>query len=361
LKQQFLQLRAFLEKNERVLMPAFLLFGFIVDGLTLRRVDLLPETILVYAYLFVAGAVIVLIHLKEENKLPASVSEKIAPLFPLALSYVFGSLFSAFLIFYVKSASLVDSWPFIAVLFGVTIGWEVLKKYQYLFIFHLSLFFLGIFSFCIFAVPLWTGRIGTEIFFLSALIAVLLFSVFCLGLFFTGRARFKKSLKSIFISVGTIVAVVVLLYVTNTLPPIPLALKEIGVYHSLQREGGDYILEEEQYSIFDRVLGTTVHAPSGESVYVFSSVFTPVVIKTDIVHHWEYWNTEENKWIDYALVAFPATGGRDRGYRGFSLIPDIPLGKWRVSVETPDGLKIGRTEFTVVRVAAVPELVRVIR
>ncbi len=342
-------------------MPAFLLFGFIVDGLTLRRVDLLPETILVYTYLFVAGAVIVLIHLKEENKLPASVSEKIAPLFPLALSYVFGSLFSAFLIFYVKSASIIDSWPFVAVLFGVTVGWEVLKKYQYLFIFHLSLFFLGIFSFCIFAVPLWTGRIGTEIFFLSALTAVALFSVFCFGLFLTGPARFRKSLKSIFISVGAIMTIVVLLYMTNVLPPIPLALKEIGVYHSLQREGAEYILEEEPYSIFDRILKTTVHARSGESIYVFSSVFTPVVIKTDIVHHWEHWNAEENKWIEYARVAFPATGGRDRGYRGFSLVPNIPEGAWRVSVETPDGLKIGRIEFTVEHVAIPPSLVTVIR
>lgn len=342
-------------------MPAFLIFGFIVDGLTLRRVDLLPETILVYAYLFVAGSVIVLIHLKEENILPTYLGDRIAPLFPLALSYVFGSLFSAFLIFYVKSASLADSWPFIAVLLGVTIGWEILKKYQQLFIFHLSLFFLALFSFSVFTVPLWVGSIGTEVFFLSALVAVALFVIFCSGLYFSGRARFMKSIKSISLSTGALLTMMILLYATNSLPPIPLALKEIGVYHSVTRTEGKYILQEERYSILDKVFGITVRVVSGEPVYVFSSVFTPVAIKTDIVHNWERFDVSENDWVEYARISYPAVGGSDRGYRGFSFVPGITAGKWRVSVETPDGLKIGRVEFSVESVPAAPELVRIIR
>ena len=42
-----------------------------------------------------------------------------------------------------------------------------------------------------------------------------------------------------------------------------------------------------------------------------------------------------------------AIGGRDGGYRGYSIKNDVTAGKWRVNVKTGDGKLIGRVGFTV--------------
>lgn len=341
-------MQAFIKRHEGVLLPLALLFGFAVDSITLRRVDLLPETILVYAYLVVSGGAILLAHLIEEKVWRGSLAERVKAFLPLVQTYAIGSLFSAFVIFYVKSASIVDSWPFILVLISVVVGIEVLKTYEHRFVLYLAVYFLALFSFTIFAVPLWVGEIGTEVFVLSGFVALVLFSVFLYALYVTGKKRIESIFNSIAFSVAVCFFAVSGLYITNTLPPIPLALKDIGVYQNVTKQGTGYVLTGEPRTFIDRLFGIAVHVRQGGELYVFSSVFTPVAIKTEIIHVWERWNPEEEQWVEWSRVSFPAHGGRDEGYRGFSMIGSASAGLWRVSVETENGLKIGRVEFTVV-------------
>ena len=360
MKDRIAQLQAFVQRHEEALLPVFLLFGFVVDGLTLRRVDLLPETLLIYGYLLLSGGAIFITHLVEEGVWWGKLAERASTFLPLLMTYAFGSLFSAFVIFYVKSASLTDSWPFIVVLISVVLGVEILKKYQHRFVFNLAVYFLALFSFTIFSVPLWRGELGITSFAVSGLLAVFLFSIFVFALFLTGRSRIQGVTRPLVLAVAFILLSVSTLYATNTLPPIPLVLKDIGVYHDIARENGSYRLTGEPYSLIDRLLGITVHAREGESLHVFSSVFTPVAIKTDIVHRWEKYDPAEDDWVESTEVSFPVSGGRDAGYRGFSTRQNVTPGLWRVSVETPDGLKIGRIEFTVVFTDA-PALVTEVR
>ena len=356
MKPYVLKLKTFISDNERVLLPLFLLLGFLIDAVTLRRVDLLPETILVYSYLTLAGGAILLSHLYEAGVLWKKLGDRIAPLLPLLSSYAFGALFSAFTVFYMKSALISDSWPFIAALALAVVGLEIFKKYQARLLFNLGLYFLAIFSFCIFSVPLWVGKLGAEVFFLSALAAVGSFALFCFVLYITGRRRFLADLKGVLYTTGITLTLMSVLYTTNTLPPIPLVLKDIGVYHYVAKDGESYKLLGEQISVFDRIFGVTIHWVKNEPVYVFSSVFTPVAIDTEIVHRWEYWSTIENEWVFSNKVAFAADGGRDEGYRGYSFKRGVFPGRWRVTVETPDGLKIGRIEFSLVEVVQVPSI-----
>ncbi|MBX9765412.1 DUF2914 domain-containing protein, partial [Patescibacteria group bacterium] len=137
--------------------------------------------------------------------------------------------------------------------------------------------------------------------------------------------------------------------------------KDVGPYHYGARDGAEYTLFGEETTLYDRLFGVTVHLVKGEPLYVFSSVYTPVRIETDIVHRWEYWSTLENDWVLSNTVSYPAEGGREAGYRGYSFKRGIFEGKWRVSIETPDGLKIGRTEFTVVEVVQAPKLLTATR
>ncbi len=366
MKQYVLQFWSFVGRNEHVLAPLFLLGGLIWNSVTLRRVDLLPETIVLYVHLGLAGVILLLEHFSEGKGGKAEFVKRLAPVLPLALSFIFGSLYTIFFVFYTKSASLADSWPFVAALFGVIIGIEVFKKYKTRFVFNLSIYFFALFSFSIFAVPLWVGKIGTDIFLLSGFFALLLFLCFCALLFFVDKKRFRENAKGVGTSVILISSVIGVLYATNTIPPIPLSLKDIGVYHSLEKKGTEYILmgetkESLAYLLEETLFDETVHVVPGGSLTVFSSVFTPVSIATNEIHRWELWDETKKDWVTEALFTFPIGGGREQGYRGYSTKEEIAPGRWRVSVETPDGLKIGRTTFNVIAVSTLPPLTETIR
>jgi hypothetical protein len=45
-------------------------------------------------------------------------------------------------------------------------------------------------------------------------------------------------------------------------------------------------------------------------------------------------------------------GGRDNGYRGYTITHHTAPGDWRLDVDLPDGHIIGRLNFTVVPVAS---------
>ncbi|MDO8590949.1 MAG: DUF2914 domain-containing protein, partial [bacterium] len=51
------------------------------------------------------------------------------------------------------------------------------------------------------------------------------------------------------------------------------------------------------------------------------------------------------------LIQFPIVGGRDEGFRGYSIKSSVFPGRWRVDVETAEKNLIGRVEFTVENVS----------
>ena len=357
----FPRIKEFWATHERTLSVVAIVAGFIPDMLALRRVDLLPETILLYSYLAIIGICIFLIHLTEEGLFRGRMAEAFRPWLSLSLHFTFGSLISALLVFYSKGGSLWRSWPFLLFLLGIFISLEVFKKYGERIVVQMGMYFFAIFSFCIFAVPLWLGTIDTSTFLLSGAVSVLVFFLFFFLLSVTGPKRLRGSRVGILVSAGLIYLCLNVLYFTNTLPPLPLGLKEIGVYHHVERVNGGYYVQTENAPWYESFGNPTLHVVPGDTLYVFSSVFTPVAIKTDIVHRWEYFDDTTKKWRQVSTIRFPVLGGRDGGYRGFSLQLGISAGKWRVSVETPGGRLIGRISFLVVAVPALPPLSDLVR
>ncbi len=353
----FIRAKDYMLRNERILSPSVLIAGFVVDSLTLRRADLLPETLLLYSYLLTVGVAIILLHLIETRWFRGRLVPLAAPWLHLVLQFTYGSLFSAFLIFYTKSASIAQSWPFLLVLLGVSVGTEILRSYNARFTFQLSVFYFAIFSFSIIAVPLALGEIDFRTFVISGALSLLVFALFLLFLYALSPARIRQSFKKVCASVMALYMFVNILYFYNVIPPIPLALKDIGIYHLVQRSEGGYLVEGESYTwpslLFTR---QTVHLVQGEPVYAYSSVFAPVVISANIVHRWEYWSDIEGSWISAGSVEFPVVGGRDGGYRGFSFKRGVFPGLWRVTVETMNKQRIGQIDFMVAFVDQAPIL-----
>ena len=100
----------------------------------------------------------------------------------------------------------------------------------------------------------------------------------------------------------------------------------------------------------------TFHRFENEPVYIFSSVFAPTRINTDIFHQWYYFDTSQNKWITSTRVGFPIIGGTDGGYRGYSLKKNVRPGTWRVEVVNTHNQILGRLTFTIEDVSSPPML-----
>lgn len=141
-----------------------------------------------------------------------------------------------------------------------------------------------------------------------------------------------------------------ILYFTNLIPPIPLAMKNSGAYHLVVKVGDNYEVigeREKWYQSLPFIFPKVLHLRDGESIYAFSAVFAPTDLITDIIHDWQYFDEVEDKWVSTTRIPFDIHGGRGDGYRTFSKKDNVFSGKWRVDVETKSGQIIGRIRFNV--------------
>lgn len=344
------QAKNFYGQYERHLSAGALLLGFVVDNLTLKRIDLLFENVVIFSYLLLAGGGIALMQYVQSGRLRARGFEKISPLFLLIIQFAFGGLFSAYFVFYSRSGSLTGTLFFLAIISVLLVGNEFFRtRYQKL-VFQTSIFYAALFSFVIFFVPVLMGTMGAPVFLISGAASILLITLFVYGLFFIAPARIGEEKTALIKSIGSIFIFINILYFGNIIPPIPLSLKDIGVYHNIEKsEGGGYLVYKEQSS--SKILAlwnTTIRYAPNERVYVYSSVFAPTDLNTQIFHRWRYFDDVEKKWITSSNISFPITGGRDEGYRGYSFKESVFSGKWRVDVMTSRGQIVGRINFTVV-------------
>jgi hypothetical protein len=355
----FARFKHFLETYERPIASFALLFGFVFDSLTLRRVDLLIENVIFLFYLVFVALCILLLNLAETGKFNGKVAQRIHPWLTIAMQFALGNLFSGFTVFYFRSSAIGASWPFLLFLVGLMIANEALKKQYERLIFQTGTLFIALFSYSIFILPVIIGKLNAWVFILSGLVSLVLIALFILLVQKYAHARVKQSRTGLIATVLGIYAVITLFYFTNILPPIPLALKDVGVYQSLTRQMGTfgYILKGEDLSWFEEFFNRqTIHIQKGQPLYVYSAVFSPTKLDTNIVHEWQYYNQKTGKWTIMSKISFPINGGRDGGYRGYSKKTALQEGKWRVNVETPRGQIIGRTSFTIQYVDQVPAL-----
>lgn len=359
----FAKALAFFERYERHLSSAGLLFGFTVDILTFRRVDLLFDNLVITFHIALAGAGIFLINLHQGGAIRWKVVQRVRPFVPLVVQFAFGNLFSAFFVIYSRSASLVASWPFLVFLLGLLIGNEFVKDRYARFAFQMSVFFLALFSFSVFLVPVVIGKMGPWVFLLSCAVSAAVMAAFVYAISRAVPALAREERTHMARNVGVLLVTMIVLYFTNIIPPIPLSLKEAGVYHSVVRAAGSgYMVEQEMRPWYAFLRGTeTVHMRAGEPVYVYSAVFAPTRIDTDIVHHWQYYDEKAGVWVSANRIRYAIAGGRDGGYRGFSQKSNVSPGLWRVDIETLRGQLIGRVKFRVERTTSAINLEQVLR
>ncbi len=351
------KLRESIERNYHLYSTIAILSAFIFDSLTLVRVDLYLTNLLLFIYLAVVGTGIILINLHEDKRISFISDEAYQWIF-IAMQFAFGGLFGRLLIHYSRSGSLIASWPFLLILLALLITNEFAKKYYTRLVLQLDFFFLALFTYLIFLVPVLLGRMGDDVFLISGYFSVLIILSFLYILSKLVPRRVNERSRALFISIGFIFLLINLLYFTNIIPPIPLALREAVVYHSVIPRSGGYQVAGEVDPPFAAFFPyRTIHLVAGDTASVYSAVFAPTNFDTSIIHNWQHYDDASGTWQSVSKVTLPIVGGRDNGYRGYSIKNNISSGFWRVIIETLRGQAIGQIEFKVEYVESEPELI----
>lgn len=353
-----------MNKYERHLSAVAMVGGFTLDNLFFGRVDDLWNTQIVFlAYIATCFISIPLLHYIETR------AERLgAPrprwrgLLPLATQFALGGFWSGLLIFYGTSAVVSASWPFLLVIVGIFFGNEILRKYHERLVFTSVLFFFALYSYAIFALPIYTGSLGVLTFLESGVIAVVVFGLFTILLRILGRERFFADIFAIRVGATGVLLLIIFFYFANILPPLPLAAKAGGVYHNIAHVPGVYTASAERQSWRVAYLGfrAQLHVVPEDTLYAYSSVFAPTDITTTIVHRWQWYDDATGEWTTRFALSYPIQGGRDGGYRGYSAIIPRLAGRWRVSVETADGRVIARLPFDVEFVEVAPVVEKIV-
>ncbi|MES3031957.1 MAG: DUF2914 domain-containing protein, partial [Patescibacteria group bacterium] len=319
---------------------------------TLKRVDTLWENIWILGHLIIVGTFIILIHARKGEQGDERNPSKEHFWYVNILQFFFGGILSTYLVFYFRSADIFATWPFIVLLVLAFIANESFKKHYIRLSFQISLFYLSIYSFVIFLVPVVIHKINTWTFLLSGLVSLVTIALFIKILFFFIKDKFTESRRLVSSLIWGIFIIINVLYFTNLIPPIPLSLKDAGMYHSMRKNAdGNYVVTYEDYGWrgYLKFYPDFKQVP-GMSVYAFSAIFSPKNLNTTILHEWQHYDEVEKQWTTESVISLPVVGGRDQGFRTYSVRSNLVAGKWRVNIKTERKQTIGHIRFNLIPV-----------
>ncbi|MBU2573056.1 MAG: DUF2914 domain-containing protein [Elusimicrobia bacterium] len=137
------------------------------------------------------------------------------------------------------------------------------------------------------------------------------------------------------------------LYFAKVIPPVPLSLSEIGVYHEVTRQGDSFALSSMRPRLkFWQRGDQTFLARPGDTVFCWVVVFSPTNFAERLAVRWRQ-RTPEG-WGEPDAIPLDIAGGRDGGWRGFTYKKNYAPGRWRVEIVTSDGRELGRIYLTVI-------------
>ena len=252
-----------------------------------------------------------------------------------ALHFLLGALLSLYAIFFFKSSSLFASFGFLAVLVTLLVAneWERFRKLGLRFKF--ALLALCWLAFAAYVVPIIVGSMGTAVFLMSMLAG-------CLPLAITA-SRVKPVMRQILTPLGVVLLGFLTLYFFRVIPPVPLSIPFIGIYHGVERSQQTFLLTHERpWWRFWHNGDQDFVAQPGDRIHVYFRVFSPTNFSDQVLLRWyrrgEGWTLQDS-------IPIRISGGREAGFRGYGVKTNYQPGRWKVQVETVDGREIGRVYF----------------
>lgn len=338
------------EKNEAKVDISFFLGGFFFDILTLSDIDDLLGITQQVVYLLILGSILYYDFLDDNGFFKISPRlEKVWNYRQPILHFFLGSLLSVYSLFFLKSASIFTSIVFVLLLLGLMIANELKTVQQSKIDIKVGLYVICVFSFFSMTVPVILGFVGVLPFMISVIFTgAVLYGVYHLLL---KRVQNVKILMRRILAPGMgVLALFVLFYFVGWIPPVPLSIQNMGIYHMIEKSEGKYILSHENSLwTFWRSGDQEFTAEPNDKIYFFAEIYSPARFSDSVVLHW-YFKDPRQGWITTDRIPMGISGGRRNGYRGYSTKQNYAAGEWRISVETTDGREIGRIYFDVTKV-----------
>ncbi len=351
------------EKYERLLMPITLVLGSVLDFVTFASVTISTTFLLLGVYVAVATGGIVYMALYDAGKIASGrITSYLRMISALVVQFSFGALLSGSMVFYFFSGAVSVSWPIIAIFVALMIANEVFRKQYARVSVQLGVYFFIILSFVSVLLPFIFRTIASWVFVVASAVSVIYMALLVYGLARVVPTVNARVQRIVSVTVVGIVSVMQWLYFSHVIPPVPLALRDIEIAHSLVRRSSGYELQIEQTPWWNEYVGTKkVHIRPGQRVYVYNAIFAPEGLNTTAVHHWQLYDEATKTWRSRDRLTYEMVGGNRVGYHGYSYKTTLTPGLWRVDIETVTKHVIGRVEFRVVTVTDPPALETVIR
>lgn len=332
-KNKFLE---FYQRHEALVSIIVFAAGFAFDLLTLGRIDDIFNLIQQAIYLLILGTLLICeIRLSIGTLELSERGRRFWEYHNLIVHFLFGSLLSAYTIFYYTSASAITSFLFILLLAGLMLANEIPKVQNLGLPVRVILYTICMLSYFSFFYPILMGHVGLIPFWLGILSSgAVLFFIWKFN--FKGHENNPIIRKHVFLP-GILVHLFFLIgYYFSLIPPVPVAVKKIGVYYKVEKEDGKYLGYHlsPKWKFWENGSQDFLARP-GDRVTIMLSVFSPAHFKDRIYLKWYREGNLED------TIPLNILGGREEGFRGFGTKQYFAPGDWTVDVETSDGREVG--------------------
>jgi len=265
--------------------------------------------------------------------------------------FLLGSLLSNYFVLFYKSASITSSFLFLASIAMVLVANEFRRVQSAGRVPRLILSLVCLLCYSLIVVPVLWGSIGVFPFLVSIVFSIVLFLSFVHLFSNKGLGLLAENRKNLlFPSVGVLVFFL-FSYTMKWTPPIPMAIKHVGVYHGVKRvqsENGARKYQVEFYKSWWRFWNHSeeyFYSQSSGGIYVFFRVFSPARFNENLVVRWYHYQNDQ--WVNWDNVNIVVSGGRLEGYRGYVKKSNFKPGEWRIKIETQDQRVMAELDFDV--------------
>jgi hypothetical protein len=344
--------------------------GFLLDVLTLPRVDSWLAIGQQALYLCLITAVLAHMLLEEAARREDDVTEPAPPPAAtagglaaryrryrvLVVHFLLGSLLNLYTLYYFKSASLLASFSFLLVLVCLLLANESRFVKARGLALKFAFLALCVLSFFAHVTPVFVGAIGPFVFLGSVVLGALVLAGMAAALAASRPAAGVLARKLILAPAGIVTVGFLAFYHFRLIPPVPLSMPFIGVYHGVAKTAGGYLLTHERprWRFWENGDQAFTARP-GDRVYVFFRIHSPARFSEQVLARW-HWKDAAGEWAAQDTMAVDIAGGRAAGFRGYAYKSNYRAGEWKVQIETTDGREIGRIYFRVTPATRAPRV-----
>lgn len=319
--------------------PSAFVGGFLFDVVTIGREVSTVNLIILSVY---AGVVYLGLWLRNQG-----LSEKVTRVITFVLHFALGAVFSALVVLYFKSTGSIATFLVVAALAAAMVANEILQHRDDQRELIWGVYAVSLVMLFNFVIPHLAKSVSAWWFLVSTMMG--------LGAIWGLRYMVKAPLKSVRMATS-LVAVLVVLFFSGLVPPVPLVLENSLEGMNLKKidteNGREYTIEKEPDSFFESIGLTTrdIAWRPGERLYVLTAISAPRDVEVELEHRW--FQKTEDGWKARDRHVFTIEGGRREGWRWYSYKSHLKRsGRWKVETALKDGAVLGYQKFDIVEVS----------